>query len=298
MSENTVEQPQMPEDMRFHHEGLGDQWVALVGNPQDLMSQIVATVLHAGGTRPSWQRTVRGEEHVLMAWPEDQPVRAGVLMRGEAEGKLLPATAVPLLEGLPNNLMVDTVVPWASGVEANIGVEIAEGGKPMWFYTPLYFRDKEDLTPGVVHTFLLAGLAYGMRKALLDELTITQGPHYESYAEAWLAENPDKKRLDVPALKIPMQGNKIIMPGRVFGEYEIRTTVMAVEKTQLDKLDVYIVTVGFPFGDGPALVFPVYVAAPLLSGYEPKVGDDIDAYVWLQGRIMDMDQPSATTNGE
>lgn len=291
MAEKPTEHIQMPQDTRFHHEGLGDPWVALVGDPQHFMSQIVATVLHAGGTRPSWQRTVRGEEYVLMAWPEDQPVRAAVLMRGPAEGQLKPATAVPLIEGLPNNFMVDTVVPWATGVEANIGVEVTENGKPLWFYNPLYFRDKEDLTPGVVHTFLLGGLAYGLRKALLDELTITRGPQYEGYAEAWLADNPGKKRLDVPPLKIPMKGNTIIMPGRIFGEYEIRNTIAAVEKAQIDKTEVYVITVTFPFGEGPALVLPIYAAAHLLAGYEPQVGDDIDAYVWLQGRIMDMDSP-------
>ena len=54
----------------------------------------------------------------------------------------------------------------------------------MWFYDPLYGRDKDDLTPGITHTFLLAGLAFGLCKALLDEITITQGVRYEAYAEA------------------------------------------------------------------------------------------------------------------
>ena len=60
----------------------------------------------------------------------------------------------------------------------------------MWFYDPLYGRDRDDLTAGVTHTFLLAGLAYGLRRALLDEITITRGPQFEAHAAAWLAANP------------------------------------------------------------------------------------------------------------
>lgn len=51
-------------------------------------------------------------------------------------------------------------------------------------------RDKDDLTPGVTHTFVLAGLAYGLRKAMLDEITITQGKRYEAYAGAPNTDQP------------------------------------------------------------------------------------------------------------
>ena len=43
----------------------------------------------------------------------------------------------------------------------------------------------EPIRVTAMHTFLLAGLALGLRKALLDEITITQGVRYEAYAEAW-----------------------------------------------------------------------------------------------------------------
>ena len=159
---------------RGHTETLGDAWAVLTGqNPAAIMGQIATTVMHDGGTRPSWQWKRDGKDHILLAWPQDQPVRAAVLVAGEEGEKLAPVTATPLLEGLPNDLTVDNVHPWQTGVEANVAVTMLEGKNPMWFYDPLYGRDKDDLTPGVMHTFLLAGLALGLRKALLDEITIT-----------------------------------------------------------------------------------------------------------------------------
>ncbi len=275
---------------RIHFENLGNAWAAVVGNPEALMPQIVGTVLHSGGTRPAWQHSSKGMEYVLMAWPADQPARAAVIMRGEEGKEMKPASAVPLLEGLPNDLTVAGVHPWHSGVEANVAVSVFEGGNPMWFYSPTYFRDAQDLTEGVTHTFLLSGLAFGVRRALVDELTITQGPQYEMYAEEWLAANPEKRRLDVPPLKISLRNKKIIMPGRVFGEYQLRTTVLAVESCQLEKENMTMLRVAFDMpAEAPALNVMLYVPARVLGEYEPKVGDEIDAYVWLQGRIIDFD---------
>ena len=72
---------------RTHAEGLGDAWAVVLGrNPAALMPQVVGTVLHDGGTRPSWQWKRSGKEYVLMAWPKDQALRAAVLMRAEEEG--------------------------------------------------------------------------------------------------------------------------------------------------------------------------------------------------------------------
>ncbi len=290
------EQIQEVEDHRTHFEGLGQQWAVLVGNPKGLMPQIVGTIIHSGGSRPCWQRKDSTKETILMAWPQDQPVRAATIMQGLLEEELKPVTAMPLLEGYPNTLEVDSSVPWKSGVEANVSACILEGKKPLWFYNPLYYRDKEDLTPGVSHTFLVAGLAFGIRKALIDEMTITQGPLYEAHAARWLEENTDKSRLDVPALKVNLAGKQVIMPGRHYCEYEVRSTILEVQQCMLDKLEVSMLRIDFPMPDREALHVMLYVPKTVLKGYEPKVGDDIDAYVWLQGRIMDFEPDTASSD--
>lgn len=98
---------------RAHTETLGDAWAVLTGqNPEAIMGQIAATVMHEGGTRPAWQWKRDGRDHVLLAWPQDQPVRASVLVAGEEGDKLRPVSAAPLLDGLPNDLLVEDTHPW------------------------------------------------------------------------------------------------------------------------------------------------------------------------------------------
>lgn len=119
------------------------------------------------------------------------------------------------------------VYPWKqgkTGMRGRVGEVLAQpddDGAPIWFFDPLYYRDaKVDLTPGVTQVFYLSGLCYGIRRALLDELTVTQGPVYEAWAKKWLTANPEKGRLDVPPLKIPLRGSNLLQPAARCSEYE------------------------------------------------------------------------------
>ena len=276
---------------RMHYEGLGDAWAVLTGqNPAAIMDQIVSTVLHEGGTRPSWQWKRGSTDHILMAWPQDQPLRASVLVTGEEGEKLTPVSAAPLLDGLPNDLMVDGVHPWENGMGANVAVSMIEGKNPMWFFDPLYGRDRTDLTPGVTHTFLIAGLAFAIHKALLDQMTITQGPQYEAYAEQWLEANPGKGRLDVPPLQVDVSDRHMIMPGRNFCEYQMRAVIEEVQDCQLEKMPVKALYLTFPFENRQPMRLVIYASKMVLGDLEPEAGQAIDAYIWLQGRIIDIDE--------
>lgn len=287
-SEN--EHASIPADGRIHNEGLAHIWHALTGlDPQILIPQLVGTVLHEGGTRPVWQWERHNREYVLMAWPADQPLRAAVLMAGPKDGKLKPVTAVPLLEGFPNDLTVETVHPRQTG-GGDVAVAMLEGKNPMWFFDPLFGRDEDDLTTGVTHTFWLGAIALGVRKALLDEITITTGPQYELYANEWLENHSDKKRIDVPPLKIDIRGKSFIMPGRVFGEYQLRATIEKIQDCQLEKMPIQALFLSFPFEDRPSMRLPLYVSEKTLGTFKPQAGEEIEAYAWFEGRIIDLEQ--------
>lgn len=274
----------------MHTPALGQVWTALTGQiPQNVISQITATVLEAGGTRPPWRWTSDHMEYMAMAWPQDQPIRACVLLSGPEGGQLKPVSVVPLLEGLPNDLTVEEIYPLPEGAGANIAVSMLEGKNPMWFFDPFYTRDKNDLTPGVTHTFWLAAAALGLRKAMLDQITLTSGPEYEAYAENWLRDHPGSKSSDVPPLKIDIAGKHFIMPGRFFGEYQLRAVIEKIEEWRLDRMPITVLYLSFPFDNRPPLHLPLYVSKYVAGNYEPEKGQDIEAYVWLEGRIIDLE---------
>jgi hypothetical protein len=185
-------------------------------------------------------------------------------------------------------MTVEDVHPWSTGVEAHVGACRNEGARPLWFYTPFYFRDREALTtPGVRHTFMLAGLAYGVRRALLDDMAVTSGPSFEAWAERWLAENPEKTRLDVPPLRISLRGSCLLLPSPRYAVYQLRAPVLDMEELALHDEKIYMLRLNFGLNTPEPLNVPLYAPARVCRNYAPKVGEEIDAVMWLQGRIVD-----------
>lgn len=272
--------------MSNHFEGLGKTWLTFLNDPEKEVPAIVMQVMEKGKTRDCWQRKDSKAETMVLAWPVETAFRAGVTIHGKKDDKLRPVSAYPLLEGIANDMTVEEVAPWKNGTEGEISACCNEGANPVWFYSPFLFRDSEDLTPGVRHTFLVAGLAYGLRRALLDEMSITEGPEYERFVAEWLAHNPGKTRIDVPQLTVDLKGARILVPGEVACEYQVRVPVTSVEEMQFGEEKIYMLIVEFGLNTPNPLRFPLY-APERVCKIVPKAGDEIDAIIWLQGRIID-----------
>lgn len=278
--------------MSQHLEGLGDKWFTLLESPE-MIPGVVATVIKEGGTRPVWNVEQGNTQTMLMAWPEESLLRASVVLSGPRDGKLEPVLAVPLLEGFANALTVVEAYPWKSGVQGEVLAQPDDDVDPLWFFDPLYFRDAVvDLTPGVKQVFYLSGLCLGIRRALLDEMTITTGPAYETYAAQWLEKNPDRTRLDVPPLRLSLNGVRILGPVERCSEYQGRVSIYDVDSFMFgpEGAQEKVYRFGATFG---AQECPIHVIlyAPeriCLKGYEPKEGHEVDVLFWMQGRIVDI----------
>lgn len=277
--------------MSQHLEQLGDKWFPLLADPS-MIPGVIATTLSQGGTRPVWNLETEDTQTMLMAWPERSLLRAGVVVKGPREGKLDPVVVVPLLEGFPNTLTVVDTHPWRGGEQGEVLAQPEDEAEPLWFFDPLFFRDaRVDLTPGVTQTFYLAGLCLGIRRALLDEMTVTRGPMYEAHAAKWLEANPDRTRLDVPPLKVSLNGMRVLGPTERCAEYQGRARIYDVDSFLFGpegaQEKVYRFGATFGTSDTP-LHFILYAPERMcLKGYEPREGHEVDVVFWMQGRVVD-----------
>ncbi|MEG2004579.1 MAG: hypothetical protein RR014_00955, partial [Bilophila sp.] len=263
--------------MSTHFEGLGKAWLTLFDDPERQIPETVAFTLDKGGTRECWQRKDDKQETMVIAWPEKTGIRVGVTVSGVAGAQLRPVTTFPFLEGLPNDMTIDQIYVWKSGTEGSVSALRNEDANPLWFYSPFLFRDREALTPGVRQCFMLAGLAYGIRKALLDEMTITDGPDYETHARSWLAAHPGSTRLEVPQIKLPLAGSRILVPDQFVNDYQMRVPIRSVDEVMIGPQKVYVLIVEFGLNTPNPLCFPLYVTERTCKGYVPHADDEIDA---------------------
>jgi len=280
-----------------HIESMARVWSTIIKDTKELPAVMTVTA-HKGSTRPVWCVNDGKVEHMLLVWPQESFFRSAIIVSGKPEGKLNPCTVMPFLEGIPNALRVEKTHTWKNGIEGEVACALGETEDLLWFYDPLYFRDRKiDLTEGVEQTFYMSGLCLAVRPALLDELTITNGPQYEAWSTKWLQENPDKTRLDVPPLKMDLRGQRILAPTQIAGEYQARAIVEKAEFFNFgpEKGEVKIHRFVVTFGQEKFLHLMMYASEfSCLKGYEPKEGDEVDLLFWLQGRIVDVDPTEQT----
>ena len=277
-----------------HLQSMGDKWFALGVKPEDITG-VIATTLEYGGTRPVWSAKSASWERILMAWPNESLLRTSVIVAGKPEGELPAVAVAPFMEGFANDLVFRESYPWKDGHAGEILAQ-PDGFYPLWFYDPLFFRDAPSLKEGETATFYLSGLCYGIRRALLDELTITEGPLYEQHAIKWMKENPSKTRLDVPPLKIPLKGQTIIDLFQHCCEYQCRAVIFDVDSFMFgpEQGQMKIYRFGIGFGDPKKPTYAIIYAPERVCGkYVPAENDEVDIVFWMQGRIADPEEQPA-----
>ena len=272
-----------------HIESMGDKWFALGVDVKDIPG-VIATTLNLGGSRPVWEMKDDTVERMLMAWPSDSLLRTSVLLAGKPGDSLSVMAVAPFMEGFANTMTIQDTYPWKGNHAGEILASV-ENFPPFWFYAPLFFRDAEGDAKGRTCRVLLSGLCFAIRRALLDELTVTEGPAYEKHALEWMKQHPDKTRLDVPALKVPLKGRTLIDITDHCCEYQCRANIFDVDSFMFgpEKSQMKIYRFGVGFGDPENPVYAIIYAPErvCIKGYEPKEGDDVDMVFWLQGRVDD-----------
>ncbi len=71
-----------------------------------------------------------------------------------------------------------------------------------------------------------------------------------------------------------------------------------VEDCKLENMDVRALYLSFPFEEREPLRLALYASRFVLGDFVPEEGDEVEAYVWLEGRIIDLDGAPAADAGD
>lgn len=271
---------------RVTHEGHGDHWGTVVENPPEgilpVLRQAAEEGIPGGGMAsplPGF-RSIQ-ELHHLHAGE----VGTRVLL-GEGEGSMAMLTAFPFTpQGSVQPVEVSRVHRWRNCLEATVEANFPEAGM-FGFFQVDHHLHPETLVPGATLEVVLSAFAYHLEPAEDQELLVTQEMTIRTLRGASEGVPPELVT-DLGPIVIRTRGLTCMVPwkGGEPDDLEIRGPVEAIDLLEAWGEPLYRLQVRV-HREEPEVVLPVYARARTFrEGKVPRVGDEIQGVVWLQGRI-------------
>mgnify|MGYP001195860132 CR=1 FL=1 len=270
----------------------GDHWQALYGNDADLEAVIrrdceqSVLVDHfecvdvANGTE-------RAEEVACLRWGKGQLVEDMLIVTDSVQQEQFLFSGYPVVtDGMLHKVQVAKVEPWEYGIEGWLHVLVGENKVPVSFFDTRYYAGSAQLAVGEQVEVRLAGLAYSIRPMQQRTIEVEEGPLWEMQKNRRLEEGMTPEDASAPVV-IHLSGMAVFLPreGEDCDDAEFAGVVDAIEHFDhagiaMVKLDVVVMRMG-----DEAFTLPIFVSEYVLNGFKPRVGDDIQGLMWVQGQV-------------
>jgi len=235
--------------------GHGEHWAAVAGEGyvDRVMRWIAATVSHPA--------QVQGREPLVAHYSGDPSLRVCALLR-----RTEVVSAFPAIEGgqrLP--MVVEEVVEWASGVEAQVVGNCR--GLPLAFFDTRYPLRRSRYRRGQMQTCFVNGLAYRIEPA---QATYTAGEEGELFRLA------GQHRCE------PLEGGDI-------DDFVVHSPLERLRESTFQHQPIWILTVTLALTEDLPVQINCVACEPAFEGWQelPEVGDDLRVSLWLQGGLAD-----------
>lgn len=226
-----------------------------------------------------------------LSWPvRTKGLMVTIVVDNEAKQNRVISLYPFWIEGNKQHLMLQKVVVWEGGVEAQITGQIGE--LSITFFDTLYLLNRGWYERGMTYEFLLSGIAYSAAPAEVIEFPYNPPPDQL----AWQAELAQARGEEPPSLPktITMAGAAILMPVSGWDEddYSFRGPIRQVTPfTDFLGQDGWVVRTTVSRQQGEDVDLDIVVTTRSWQGSgPPEVDQDIDGYLWLQGSLSNVSE--------
>ncbi|MDD5470317.1 MAG: hypothetical protein PHP05_00105 [Sideroxydans sp.] len=244
--------------------------------------------------------TDRSESVYCLRWGGDRIAHdLLVVSNAQSESREFFSAYPVALDGIRHTLELDHFAPWPYGIEAWAYGNVTQGGLPLCFFDTQYYAGSAAYQPGQMLEVSLAAWAYTLQPISLRKFEIKEGPLWEMTRQRRLDDGESEDEA-AQAVDIHMTGASIFLPrfGKVApDEAEYQGVISAVETIAHDGQLVYRLEMVVARPDDDAFKLAVYASEHVLDGYVPRLGEDVQGVLWLQGQIIGLQQ-SALGNQE
>ncbi|MDX2082079.1 MAG: hypothetical protein SFU53_14940 [Terrimicrobiaceae bacterium] len=279
--------------------GHGSHWESVTGSAEDAIKEWIPTVIQKG--------TMVGESTFLFddgEYPPRLEKCFGIVYPGDSMRFLALISTNSLSDpksnflfsafpfphdGPVNSIEIDSVEDWCNPIEG-IVEGTTKGGASVSFFDPFYFLNKSRYRNGDSADFIITALAYRLQPCEQQEIQIDGGPLLEEERKRVLEQNPDADVTEIKSVSVSLEEACWLMSTDVKDDFEFRGIPESVEPLKVGGVKFYKVTMVLIRPDDIDFRVAVYASEAILGGFVPRVGQSIEGFLWLQGRLAALDQ--------
>jgi len=269
--------------------GHGNRWEVFNDNVEELISEYLPIVVQDGKLLGQLKRgnlhgCIKTEpEGAILTWPNHE-VGAMAIIGNNDDGHFL-ASSFPFFGGIAQRLIINNLRVWPGRLEAEIESRTTEDME-LTFFDTRYLLNRLNYRPGETSSFQLAGLAYKFEYIKPEPIFITNPDTIKRMRSISAEDDAEKNSLE--PIRVETTGMAALMPTKWTSEYEFRGPVKQVDELSplLDnRLWRIVVTVARP--EDREIDIPIYATERVIKGWIPRVGDDCQGVLWLQGHCVE-----------
>lgn len=200
-----------------------------------------------------------------------------------------------VLDGIVHRLTVRRVEAWEYGIEGWIHATATSEDVSVSFFDTMFFAGSASLRPGDVAEYSLAGLAYRLGPIRMRSFSVSEGALWEMTRQRRLEDGESPEQADRP-VDVNLTGAAIFLPrrGEQCDEAEFQGVIEAIDSLEHDGQKVYRLEMVLMRPGDDEFRLPVFASERVLDGYVPRLGDDVEGVMWVQGRQVLADGGTAT----
>jgi len=240
--------------------------------------------------------TERAEEVVCLRRGTDRVANQVLLVSDSTSQSHYLFSGYPVaLDGIVHRLIVRGVEPWEYGIEGWIHASVTSEEVSVSFFDTMFFAGSASLQPGDVVEYCLGGLAYRLGPIRMRSFSIGEGALWAMTRQRRLEDGESPEQADRP-VEVNLTGAAIFLPraGEQCDEADFQGVIEAIDTLVHDGQKVYRLEMVLTRPGDDEFRLPVFASERVLVGYVPRLGDDVEGVMWVQGRQVLAGRGTAT----
>lgn len=231
----------------------------------------------------------RSEEVACLRYGNERFANQVLIVSDTSDASRFLFSGYPVaLDGVVQTITVDQVAPWDYGIEGWIHAKVTEAQVSVSFFDTMYFARTEQVRPGDQVEVSLAGIAYWLRPIQMRSFEIKEGPMWQMERERRLNDGESEKEASRP-VEIHMTGASIFLPkggDENPDDAQFQGVIDALDSFEHDGQRIYRMEMVVMRPDDEEFRVAVFASEYVLDGYVPRLGEDVEGILWLQGRVI------------